>query len=126
MDGEASDAKLLQTLYSSCLLCSLGAFFTRSPFPATSSVTRQTLLTLASGIEADAELLERALLASGCMQPLSGAAEAFTLCDAASKTLLASTAGHADVLAALVSVIIATSASQQVGQHLNCKLTVLH
>lgn len=112
MAREASDVKLLQTLYSSSVLCPLAALLARTPLPSTGSITRQNLLEIVGGSATDAELFIRALLASGCLQPVSGATDAFKVDEAATETLLANTAGNDGVLVELAKVANAAFASQ--------------
>ena len=77
MEGEDQTTQILRTVYSTSLLCPLAALLSRTPLPATDLVTRQALLEIASGSQIDAELLTRALLASGCLQPVPGASGVF-------------------------------------------------
>lgn len=106
--------RFLQTLYSSSILCPLTALIARTSLLSMATITRHTLLEIADGSATDAELLLRALLASGCVRPSPGAPDAFNVDDAATESLLANTAGTDDVLVELAKVASAASSSRQV------------
>ena len=114
MDDDRRNDTLLRAVYSASLICPLSALLRGTPWASIGVLNWQNLLEMAGSCQTDAELLERALVASGCLQSVVSVTDSYQVDGACAASLLASVANNTDVLVELLSVAKAVSVAEQV------------